>query len=314
MSNLTMNILGFPVVNRDLTVQVRDPITQNVVREVTPFLDGTVRVPNIDPGAYEISVTHPNLALPVLRRPIRVLPVGDTKVSVVIDPSQFKNTPIEDIPEANLTPVRDLATSVSETVTPLANKLPGEAILAQDWNSLASAVRDLSNAFNESTQLVSPVGHNHPQYEAKFDEITTNFTTLLNVLSSALAELQRQIQTERLRQQVLSVLDTAQIDPASPQGKEFLDPVASLSSGITNSPTQFGRDVRNTAVQVSTKLEGLIDAKQNDPNFINSDQVKTLSSALDLHKAQTSTTYASELQYQRVLDRNLGGGLLNLTK
>ena len=69
MSDLTMSILGFPAVNRDLSVQLLDPVTQNVVRTVTPFLDGTVRVPNIDPGAYEISVVHPNLVTPVLRRP-----------------------------------------------------------------------------------------------------------------------------------------------------------------------------------------------------------------------------------------------------
>ena len=70
MNDLTMNILGFPAVNRDLTVEVRDAATQNLIREVKPFLDGTVRVPNIDPGAYEITVRHPNIALPVLRRPI----------------------------------------------------------------------------------------------------------------------------------------------------------------------------------------------------------------------------------------------------
>jgi len=121
-----MNILGFPAVNRDLTVEVRDAATQNLIREVKPFLDGTVRVPNIDPGAYEITVRHPNIALPVLRRPIRVLPVGDTKVSVLIDPSQFRNTPIEQVPEANLTPVRDIARSVAETVSPLTSKHPAK--------------------------------------------------------------------------------------------------------------------------------------------------------------------------------------------
>lgn len=310
MNDLTLNILGFAAVNKDLSVQIRDPVTQNVVREVKPFLDGTVRVPNIAPGAYEVSVLHPNLALPVLRRPIRVLPVGPTNVSVLIDPSQFRNTPIDEVPEANLTPVRDMARSVAETVAPLTSKHPGEAILAQDWNALSSAVRDLANDFGESMQLVSPVGHSHPEYVKKFDEITSNFQELLNVLSTALTELQRQIQTDRLRRQVLDVLDAAQIDPASAQGKIFLDPVEGLGQNITGSPVQFGRDVRNAAVQVSTQLETLLDQKADDPNFASSQQVTTLSNSLDLHKNQTATTYASELQYHRVLDRNLGGGLL----
>ena len=51
MQDLTLNILGFPAANRDLSVKVIDPVSQNVVRTVTPFLDGTVRIPKIDPGA-----------------------------------------------------------------------------------------------------------------------------------------------------------------------------------------------------------------------------------------------------------------------
>lgn len=314
MSELTMNILGFPAINRDLTVQLRNPITQDVVHTVKPFLDGTVRIPKLDPGAYDVTILHPNLALPVLRRPIRVLPDGDTRISVLIDPTQFRNTPIELVPEANLAPVRDLARSVTESLSPLTSKHPGEAILAQDWNALGSAVRDLANAFGESMQLVSPIGHTHNEYVAKFDEITTNFQNLLNTLSSAMAELQRQIQADRLRRQVVDVLDRASIDPASAKGKELLEPVENLGRNITASPTQYGRDVRNTAVQVSTRLEALLDEKQSDPNFAASAGVKTLSAALDLHKAQNATTYASELEYHRVLDRNLGGGLLRLSK
>src|SRR5436853_625413 len=276
MGDLTMNILGFAAVNRDLTVEVRDPITRNIVKEAKPFLDGTTRIPKLDPGAYEITVRHPNLALPVIRRPIRVLPTGDTKISVLIDPSQFRDTPIEEVPEANLTPVRGIARSVAETVTLLTNKHPGEAILSQDWNGLGSSVRDLANAFGESMQLVSPQGHSHPEYVAKFDEITTNFQNLLNTLSSAMAELQRQIQTDRLRRQLLDVLDKAQIDPASPRGKEFLDPIDNLGTNITVSPTQYGRVVRNAAVLVSTKFETLLDEKKNGPAFSASPQVKTL--------------------------------------
>src|SRR3982751_4840146 len=150
MQDLTLNLLGFPAVTKDLTVEVRDPATQNVV----------------------------------LTRPIRVLPVGDTKVSLVIDPSKFRNTPIEDIPDANLTPVQDLVKSVAETVLPLSNKVSGEAILSRDWNTLAGAVRDLANAIGELTQLVSPRGHNHPELETKFNEVTGNFEGLVNTIAT----------------------------------------------------------------------------------------------------------------------------------
>jgi hypothetical protein len=312
MNDLTLNILGFPAVNRDLTVVVRDPITNNVVRQVKPFLDGTVRVPNIDPGAYEITLLHPNLALPVLRRPIRVLPVGDTKISVLLDPSQFKDTPIEDIPEANLTPVLDTVKSIGETVTPLASKQPGEAILAQDWNSMAGAIRDLSGAMGELTRLVSPTGHDHTELIKKIDEISGNFTTLLNSVSAALTELQRQIQTQRFRQQVLDVLDKAAVDPASPKGKEMLDLVENLGKNATATPSVFSRAVRNASVQVSTRLEALLDEKKDDADFISSNEVKSLSGSLDLFKTQQTTSYDSELEQHRKVDRIIGPAAFKL--
>lgn len=310
MQDLTLSILGFPAANRDLSVQLIDPVSQNVVRTVTPFLDGTVRVPKIDAGNYEIAIRHPNIALPVLRRPIRVLPIGPTNISLVIDPAKFRNTPIEDIPDANLTPVQELAQSVAETLVPLANKLPGEAILAQDWNAMAGAIRDLAGALGQLTQLVSPTGHNHPELEKKFDEVSSNFTELINSVSASLTELQRQFQAQRMRQQITDVLDRAAIDPSSPKGLEFTNLIGTLETNVTTSPTVFGREVRNTAVQLSTKLEALLDEKANDPTFANSDSVKGLSASIDLAKQQRTTTYGAELEHQRKVDRSVGGAVL----
>jgi hypothetical protein len=312
MQNLNLNILGFPAANRDLTVELRDPATATVVRTVKPFLDGTVRVSQIEAGAYELAVKHPNIALPVLTRPIRVLPVGDTTVSVVIDPSKFRNTPIEDVADANLTPVQDAVRSVAETVTPLANKVPGEAILAQDWNAMGAAIRDLANAVGELTRLVSPLGHNHPELEKKFDEMSSNFDELVNSVSASLTELQRQIQTQRFRQHVTDVLDAAQVDPQSSKGREFTDLVKKLEDNTTASPVNFGREARNTAVQLSTKLETLLDEKKDDATFAASDQVKNLATSIDLLKDQRATSYNAELQNYRKADRVLGGGALKL--
>jgi hypothetical protein len=313
MQDLTVNLLGFPAVNRDLSVELRDPATQNVVRTVKPFLDGTVRVPKIEAGAYEISVRHPNIAIPVLVRPIRVLPVGDTKVSLVIDPSKFRNTPIEDIPDANLTPVQDLVKSVADTVLPLGNKVPGEAILSRDWNMLASAVRDLANAVGELTQLVSPRGHNHRELEAKFDEVTGNFSSLVNTLSTTVAELQRQIQTQRFRKQIDDVLDAAAIPPDSPRAKEFTDLVGQLEKSVTVSPTQFSREARNAATVLAGKVETLIDEKTHDnPAFATAEPVQNLGVTIDLLKTQRTTSYNAELDHMRKLDRTLGGGAITL--
>ncbi|MEN3333441.1 MAG: hypothetical protein V7641_2806 [Blastocatellia bacterium] len=313
MQDLTLNLLGFPAVNKDLTVEVRDPATQNVVRTVKPFLDGTVRIPKIDAGAYEIAVRHPNVPLPVLTRPIRVLPVGDTKVSLVIDPSKFRNTPIEDIPDANLTPVQDLVKSVAETVLPLSNKLPGEAILSRDWNTLASAVRDLANAVGELTQLISPLGHNHKELETKLDEVTGNFETLVNTISTTVVELQRQIQTQRFRAQINDVLDAAAIPPNDPRVKEFSDLVDHLEKSVTASPATFSREARNAGTILASKMETLIDEKTNaDPAFATKEPVQNLGKAIDVLKTQRTTTYDAELDHLRKLDRTLGGGAIKI--
>jgi hypothetical protein len=307
MNDLTMSILGFPVVNKDLTVELRDPVTQNVVKTAQPFLDGTVRLPGINPGAYEVTIKHPNLTLPVLRRPIRVLPTGETKVSVLIDPSKFRNTPIEDTPEANLGPISDMAASVGESVAPLTGKKPGEAILAQDWNLLANGVREISGAVQELTRVVSPTGHDHPEYIKKLDELGANFQTLLETLSSSLAELQRQIQAQRLRNNVHDVLDAAGIDPTDARGREMLDVVKQMETQVTASPTTFGRELRNAGVQLETKLGALVEANQNKPDFTDSAAVKSLSATVDLAKRSRANTYEAELVQFKQMDRTLGG-------
>ena len=307
MSDLNLSILGFPAVNRDLTVEIRDPASNAVVRQVQPFLDGTVRVSQLAAGAYELTVRHPNLTLPVIRRPVRILPTGDTRISVVIDPTQFRNTPIEDIPEANLGPVRGSAESIAETMVSLTSKRPGESIKAEDWNVMASSIRDLALGLAEVLRLVSPTGHDHPEFVRKFDEVTTNFETLLNTLTAALAELQRQIQAERVRNQIEDMLDVAGVDKASPRGREFLGLVADLNSSVTESPAAFSRKARNIGVQLGTKIEALID---ENPAVVSSEQVKTLSTATDILKAQQSTSYDSELEHFRRADRTLGPALI----
>jgi hypothetical protein len=112
-----------------------------------------------------------------------------------------------------------------------------------------------------------------------------------------------------MRKQIESVLDAAQVDPVSPKGREFTDLVKTLEGTVTDSPTKFGREVRNTAVQLSTKLEALLDEKADDPAFAASDRVKELTSTIDLAKQQRATTYDAELEHMRKVDRVVGGAL-----
>jgi len=307
MNDLTLNILGFAAANRDLSVEIRDPITQDIVHVVKPFLDGTARVPRIAPGTYEVTLKHPNLALPVLRRPIRILPSGSTKISVVIDPARFRDTPIEDIPEANLAPVREAAASVAETLAPQTNKQPGEAILADDWNQLASGVRDLALAVAELTRLVSPTGHDHPELIRKFDEVTTNVQTLVEAVSTAVTELQRGLQIQALRQQIADMLTLAEINPESADAAPFFALIATLEQKLNEPPEVFAREMRNVSVRLSTLLEELLDRRRDDQDFVTSPVVKGVVEFVDKGKAQRTTTYEGELKRQRLIARSLAG-------
>jgi hypothetical protein len=206
--------------------------------------------------------------------------------------------------------VRDTSSSVAETVLPLTHKRPGEAIRAEDFNQMASSIRDLALAVVELTRLVSPLGHNHPELETKFDEVTGNFQQLLNTVSTAMAELQRQIQAQRVRTQVESVLDTAAIDRASPQGLQMLNLVTQLETKVSDPPTSFARTARDVGVQLQTHLEQLIDQKTpENPEFAEAAPVKSLSTATDLLKTQRATTVDSELENHLLQTRTLGGGL-----
>jgi hypothetical protein len=310
MQALTFNILGFPAVNRDLKVEVRDPVTGTPVATITPFLDGTAKVPAINPGLYEVFLHHDNLVTPVLKRRIRVLPVGDTSVSLLIDPSQFRNTAIEDIPDANLGPVRDLADSVAETVAPLTAKQPGEAITAADNNTMAAGIRDLAETITQLTRLVTPLGHNHVELERKLEEITGNFTALVESLGAAMTELQRQIQNLRLRKQVDDLVNVHGLQN-NPRVQIIRNTLRQLDETVTESPIRFGRVSRNAGVQVQTALEQIIDDRSGDPAFVDSAEVKQLTQSVDLLREQRADSYTSELEHLRKVDRVFGKGGLS---
>src|SRR4051794_30179296 len=106
MSELTVNVLGFTAVNPDLRAQLRDVATGAVLDERPLFRDGTARFPNVRPGTYDLQVIHPNMPLrPIVAKPVRMFPVGPTKISILIDPKDFQNTPIDDVPNVDLTPL-----------------------------------------------------------------------------------------------------------------------------------------------------------------------------------------------------------------
>lgn len=319
MSELAINILGFPAVNRDLTVELRDPTTNAVVKEVKPFSDGTVRISKLNAGAYEMFVKHPNLTLPVIRRPIRVLPEGPTRVSVLIDPGQFRNTAIEDIPDADLTPVRQTAESIAETLVPLAAKRPGEAIRADDWNLMATSIRSLAETVGQLVGLVTPQGHNHRELERKFDEVTGNFDSLVNTLSAAMAELQRQIQALQFRRRIEDIFDaTTGSIPADRLGDitaartRALALANDLEASVNDSPAIFGRKARTAGVELEAVVNSVLDTAPDNTQV--QAAAGKLSESADLLKTHRAESYGDEIALNRKKDRVTGGGLISVLK
>ncbi len=157
MAGMNLKLQGYVPANRDATVKLRSIETGQVL-ERKPFLDGSLLVQDIEPGQWELEVSHPNLIQPIDKRVVRIFRQPQpTFVPVPVPAELFVDTPIRDIPDANLAPVQEAVAAARTLVQPLAVKTPGEAIRASDWNTLAGAVASLSTAVLELTRLVSQV-------------------------------------------------------------------------------------------------------------------------------------------------------------
>lgn len=285
-SKVNVSIMsGLPAVNADLVVDIVDPAQPDrPLHTGRPFRDGTLNFPTVAPGVYEMVIRHPNILLPVTRRPVRILP-GETKVSILIDPAKFRNTPIEDIPDANLQPIIDAARDVEEDARGLGNKRPGEAILASNWNAMAATVESLARSVGELARLVAPQGHNHPQYERKIDEMGTNFESLINTLSASMAEVQRRFQIERLDAVSLdafSGLDgTPAITAAKNQIKTIID---NLMDNVVETPRTFSDLFRNATDEIQRLVNAATAAGGNQPA---KDAIEIIKVAADRPPAKT---------------------------
>lgn len=198
---------GYAPVNRDAVVKLVNQSTGQQV-ERKPFLDGSLLVRDLDPGAWELTVSHPNLVNPIERRVVRLFPQDiPTRVPVIVPPDLFRDTPIRDVPDADLAPVQQQAGAITTNVSRLANKAAGEVIRAEDWNVLASAVADLARAVAELTRLVSPVGHDHPEIADKIAEVQGNILRFSESFGRSLLELRREVESQNLRGRLTTVLD-----------------------------------------------------------------------------------------------------------
>jgi hypothetical protein len=294
----SIQLQGFTPANRDTTVRLVNQATGATVERKT-FLDGSLIVRDLDPGLYQVTVTHPNLIQPIDQRVVRLFPQpAPTLVPISIRPDLFTDTPIRDIPDADLGPVQQATAAVRDRLGPVAGKSPGEAIRAADWNTLVGAVVDLSGAVLQLTQLVSPKGHDHPEIADKINEVQENIRRFSEAFGKSLLQLQRELETESLRRDAEQVLDQASANQALRD--RVLTRIGDLKVQLQADTPAFTRNLAATGTVIQEAINELAAGPNGDQVLANPDTQRLNSVAQQYTLAGSQVRAESELQtYQR---------------
>lgn len=305
-----IQLQGYAPANRDAEITLVNEATgAKVIRK--PFLDGTATVRDLDPGYYQLQVSHPNLVNLIDNRRVRLFPQpAPTVIPVPIPADLFRDTPIRDIPDADVRPVQGAANAVREQLRPLGAKGPGEAIRASDWNTLVDAVGDLATAVLELTRVVAPHGHDHPEIAEKIDEVQGNIRRFSEAFGRSLVELRREIEIEDLDRTTRDVLDLAE---ASPNIRDLLNGrLAGMREALQTDTPNFTQKRTNAGTVMLTTINELAQTRPDPDAFRAQPMVqKLIETAQTYHTAGTQTRPESELltyvQTTRVSGSKLGG-------
>jgi hypothetical protein len=293
----TIKLQGFSAANRDATVTLRQEATGTTI-ERKPFLDGSLLVRDLDPGFYEVEVRHPNLTQVIERRRVRLFPSPiPTQIFVPIAANLFRDTPIRDVPDADLGPVQQTLSAAKASLQPITGKAPGEAIRAADWKS-----------------LVAPHGHNHRELEEKIGEVQENVRRFGEAFGRSLLELRRELEAENLRKQALDMLDLG--GASADLRSRVLTRVDELAKNTQADTPNFTRRLSVTGEVLLNAVNDIATARGAEAEtFLNNEAVQKLRGAAQQYAdAGTQTKPEAELQtYMRTTTTsgNKFGSLLN---
>ncbi len=237
MGSLNMQLGAEPAILRDMKVSLVNQATREK-RDVTPFLDGSVMVANLEPGPWQVVARHPNVLADVFNRPIRVLPDRPTITRIVIPANLFSNIVIADTADANLGPAQAKLAEADSAARDQARKVAGQPIFADDWNALAATVADSARATGELARLVSPIGHDHPELIAAISDVQENVQRFYDLFARSLAELQRQIEQLALQRKVDDVVAVVP-DLPPPARKRMDDLLGELKRSYQDPPSIY---------------------------------------------------------------------------
>lgn len=258
-SSISIKLQNFPAANRDATVTLTNSATGQVIQR-KPFLDGTLLVRDIDPGDWQVQVKHPNVVSPLFQGHIKTLPSAfPTFVPVPIRPSDFQDTPIQDIPDADLGPVQQTVAAIRTQVGSIGGKTPGEAIRADDWNRLVGGVSDLAGAVLELVSLVSPRGHDHPEIAAKIDEVQGNLRRFMNSFGNSLLDVRRDIESQNFKRATQKMLDTGGV--VGPDRDRILARVDELADSRQASTLEYTTKLANAGAVIAAEVQQIAQAQ-----------------------------------------------------
>lgn len=281
-----------PAINRDLDVELISEAS-GARKTVKPYLDGSVRIRDLEPGGWRVVVKHPNLVHSVLDRRIVVLPDRPTYVPLQIPKDIFSNAAIRETPEEDLSPELGRLDEVVGKSDQQAKKIAGQPIFADDWNALAATVGDVARTTRDLAQKVSPIGHDHPELVEKLAELQANLERFFEVFGETVVQLQRQIQQLALRQQTEATLDKIP-DITPSQRDKFTKAIEKLAEVSDSRPDIYTREVK----RVGEKLHAEVLAAAGDNEVLMAD--KQVTELLDVAREMSNT--ATVKDYKRELE------------
>jgi hypothetical protein len=293
-AGLQLKLQGYTPANRDATVRLVHEATGRVV-ERKPFLDGTLLVRDLEPGFYEVEVTHPNLSTPIEKKKIRIFDQGAlTYVPVTVNPDIFFPRPPQDQAIADLGPVQQMASAVRESLRPLDGKSPGEAIRAADWNALVGAVDDLAAALLQMTHLLAPRGHDHAGLHGDLVAVKEDVRKFSESFGRSVLELRRDLEITNLKHDIGGILDAG---AATADMRDRVSArMADLERAIQSDTGVFTGRLAGTGALVLGVINELAAARGAEADaFLNREDVKTVSTVAR-HYAEAGVQVRAEAE------------------
>lgn len=295
MARAKIQVAGDAKYTKDMTVELTHQISGKKYQKA-PYRDGTATFNDVESGRYRVQVRHKNMPYEVYDDDAVVYEDRQTFVPIKLPKDIFENAPIADTPEADLGPIQEKLDEAQLATDAQAKKIAGQPIYAADWNVLANVVGQVAHSTKDLTDLVSPVGHDHPELVAKFEEVQRNMQRMYDAFGQVLAELQRQIQQMALQ----SIIDDAvdKMPNATPEEKQTLDDaVKDLTESWNDKPSIYGSKKRRAGQKIEQQIVKMLE-KESSEVAHDPEVEELMKSANEMSKEAPAETYEKELIQQ----------------